>query len=154
MNNSYNYLLYLFYLIFKFDLVWYVMYRDVLCVAKKSHFTHVVISDLGKTYLVTCRVSVLWFQTHVIDIWTLSDMFDLYVRSWEWHQYYVHRHNNCYLVKLLENCRITDCNGWVPYVVLAGTLIESRVRKILWWKIKRQYDSVVCYIYPLALNKK
>jgi hypothetical protein len=143
MNNSYNYLLCLFYLILKFDLVLYVMYRDVLCVTKKSHFTHVIISDLGETCMIcqthpiTCRVSVLWFQTHVIDIWTLSDMFDLYVRSREWHQYYVHGHNNCYLVKLTENCKITGCNGWVPYVV-----------------IKREYGNVICYIYPSALNKK
>jgi hypothetical protein len=144
MNNSYNYLLCLFYLIFKFDLVWYVMYRDVLCVAKKkSHFTHVLIYDLGETcmicqtYPVTYRILVLWFQTHVIDIRTLSDMFDLYVRCQEWHQYYVHRHNNCYLVKLLENCRITGCNGRVSYVVLADALVESHVQKILWWKIKR-----------------
>jgi hypothetical protein len=60
MNNSYNYLLCLLYLIFKFDLVWYVMYRDVLCATKKSHFTPVVISDLGETcmicqtYPITC----------------------------------------------------------------------------------------------------
>jgi hypothetical protein len=28
------------------------------------------------------------------------------------------------------------------------------VRKILGRKNKREYDNVVCYIYPLALNKK
>jgi hypothetical protein len=60
-----------------------------VCRQKKSHFSHVVISDLGETcmicqtYLVTYTVSVFLFQTHVIDIQTLSDMFDLYVRSRE-----------------------------------------------------------------------
>jgi hypothetical protein len=60
-----------------------------VCRQKKSHFSHVVISDLGETCmicrtdLVTYTVSVFLFQTHVIDIRTLSDMLDLYVRSRE-----------------------------------------------------------------------
>jgi hypothetical protein len=57
-------------------------------------------------------------------------------------------------VKLFENYKITGCNGRVPYVVLASALIESRVQKLLGRKNKREYDSIVCYIYPSVLNKK
>jgi hypothetical protein len=71
-------------------LFWNLTLCGMLCIKKscvsqkRSHFTHVVIFDLGETcmiyqtYPVTYRVPVLWFQTHVRDIQSLSDMFDLY----------------------------------------------------------------------------
>jgi hypothetical protein len=39
-------------------------------------------------------------------------------------------------------------------VVLAGALIEAHVQKILGQKNKREYGSVVCYIYYFLIKIK